>query len=82
MLGDDYISQHIQQSYREYVEQVSYKAYMSDMARNLVSVISGAEIPVRWADTLTEFATAPAKQTETEQQIKSRLIAKLNGREG
>lgn len=81
MLGDDYISQHIQQSYREHVEQLGYKAYMSDMARNLVSMISGAEIP-RWADTLAEFARTPAKQTETEQQIKSRLMAKLNGREG
>lgn len=81
MLGDDYISQHISQGYREYVEQVSYKAYMSDMARNLVSMIRGEEIPVRWVDTLPEFAQAP-KKTETEQQIKSRIMAKLNGKEG
>lgn len=81
MLGDDYISQHIQQSYREHLEQVSYKAYMSDMARHLVSMIRGAEIPVRWADTLVEFTPAPEK-TENEQQIKSRIMAKLNGREG
>lgn len=81
MLGDDYISQHISQAYREYVEQVGYKAYMSDMARHLVSMISGQEIPVRWADTLVEFAPAPQK-TETEKQIKSRIMAKLNGKEG
>lgn len=81
MLGDDYIAQHIEQSYQEHLERVGYRAYMSDMARHLVSMISGQEIPVRWADTLVEFAPAP-KKTETEQQIKSRIMAKLNGKEG
>lgn len=81
MLGDGFIAQHISQAYREHMEQVGYKAYMSDMARNLVSMLSGNEIPVRWVDTLAEFAPAP-KKTETEQQIKSRIMAKLNGKEG
>ena len=84
MLGDDYISQHIQQAYREYIEQTSYKAYMSNMVKNIASMISGQEIAMKWTDILDELDgnTAPAEQTETEQEIKSRLLAKLNGREG
>lgn len=84
MLGDGYIAQHIRQSYREYIEQVSYKAYMSNMVRNIVSMISGQEIETKWSDILEELDgnAAPVKQTETEQEIKSRLLSKLNGREG
>ena len=84
MLGDEYISQHIQQGYRDYLEQTSYKAYMSNMVRNIASMLRGNEIETKWSDILDELdgATAPAKQTETEQEIKSRLLAKLNGKEG
>lgn len=84
MLGDDYISQHIQQGYREYIEQTSYKAYMSNMLKNIASVLTGNEIEKNWSDILDELdgSTAPEKQTETEEEIKSRLLAKLNGREG
>ena len=84
MLGDDYISQHILQSYREYLEQTSYKVYMSNMAKGIASALTGSEIETSWKDILDELdgSVAPAKQTETEHEIKSRLLAKLNGREG
>ena len=84
MLGDDYISQHISQSYRDYIEQISYKAYMSNMVKDIVSMFSGQEITRKWTDILDELDgnATPAKQTETEQEVKSRLLAKLNGREG
>lgn len=84
MLGDDYISQHIHQEYRDYIEQTSYKAYMSNAVANIVSMISGQEIAMRWTDILDELDgnVTPETQTETEQEIKSRLLAKLNGREG
>ena len=84
MLGDGYISQHVRQSYRDYIEQTSYKAYMSNAVANIVSMISGQEIVRRWTDFLDELDgnATPAKQTETEQEIKSRLLSKLNGKEG
>ena len=84
MLGDDYISQHIQQSYREYIEQTSYKAYMSNMAKVVASALTGNEFATNWSDILNELdgTTTPEEQTETEQEVKSRLLAKLNGREG
>lgn len=83
MLGDDYISQHILQAYREYTEQTSYKAYMSNMVKCIASTL-GYESEVRWIDILGELdnSTTPETQTETEQEVKSRLLAKLNGREG
>ena len=84
MLGDDYISQHILQAYRERLEQTSYKMYMSNLVKDIVSLISGNETENKWIQMLEELDdnTAPEKQTETEQQVKSRLLAKLNGREG
>lgn len=84
MLGDDYISQHIQQGYREYVEQTSYKMYMSNMVKDIASMIIGNEIETKWSDILDDLDgnTAPEQQTETEHEVKSRLLAKLNGREG
>ena len=84
MLGDDYISQHITQSYRDYVEQTSYKMYMSDMVKEITSAVTGLSIETKWSDILEylDDTTTPEKQTETEQEIKSRLLAKLNGREG
>ena len=84
MLGDEYISQHILQSYREYLEQTSYKVYMSNMAKGVLTVLSGNTIETSWLDILNdlESSVTPEKQTESEQEIKSRLLAKLNGREG
>ena len=84
VLGDDYISQHVLQGYREYLEQTSYKVYMSNMVKGIASAITGHEIETKWSDILDDLdgSTAPEKQTETEQEIKSRLLAKLNGREG
>ena len=56
---------------------------MSNMVKNIASLISGQEIETRWTDILDELDgnTAPVKQTETEQEIKSRLLSKLNGKE-
>lgn len=84
MLGDGYIAQHIRQSYREYIEQTSYKVYMSDMVKHITTAFTGSEIERRWCDILDELdgSTTTEKQTETEQEVKSRLLAKLNGREG
>lgn len=84
MLGDDYISQHIHQSYREYVELTSYKVYMSNMAKETASALTGKEFSMSWSDILDELdgSAVPEKQKETEQEVKSRLLAKLNGKEG
>ena len=84
MLGDDYISQHVLQSYRDYLEQTSYKIYMSNIAKGIASALTGAEIETSWKDILDDLdgSVTPENQTETEEEIKSRLLAKLNGREG
>lgn len=84
MLGDEYISQHVFQAYRDYLEQTSYKVYMSNMLAEIGSMVSGSEVSTRWSEILSDLddSVTPAKQTETEQEIKSRLLAKLNGREG
>lgn len=83
MLGDEYIAQHVSQSYREYIERTSYRAYMSNGIANIISMISGQEVNHRWVDILDELdGSATPEKTETEQEIKSRMLAKLNGREG
>lgn len=84
-MGDEYISQHILQSYHDYLEQTSYKVYMSDMAKNLVSMLSGEAQETSWRDVLQDLdqgLSYEKPQTETEQEIKTRLLAKLNGKEG
>ena len=57
---------------------------MSNMVKNIASMISGNEIGTNWSDILNDLdgTTTPEEQTETEQEVKSRLLAKLNGREG
>ena len=57
---------------------------MTNMAKGIVSMLSGNEYETNWSDILHDLdgTTAPETQTETEQEIKSRLLAKLNGREG
>ena len=84
VLGDDYISQHVLQGYREYLEQTTYKVYMSNMVKEIASYVSGLTYEQKWSDILSDLdgSTTPETQTETEQEIKSRLLAKLNGREG
>lgn len=85
VLGDEYISQHVLQAYREHLEQTSYKLYMSNMAKGIASALTGSEIETSWGDILNELdgSTAPEKQTtESEQQIKTRMLAKLNGKGG
>lgn len=84
MLGDEYIAQHILQSYRDYLEQTSYKSYISNRVDNIVSMLSGQEITTKWTDILDELdgTVTPEKQTESEKEIRSRLLARLNGKEG
>ena len=85
VLGDEYISQHILQSYHDYLEQTSYKVYMSDMAKNIVSMLSGTEQETSWRDVLDDLDQGlkyEKPQTETEQEVKTRLLAKLKGKEG
>ena len=83
-LGDEYISQHILQSYHDYLEQTSYKVYMSEMAKNLVSVLTGTEQETSWRDVLQDLdqgLSYEKPQTETEEEVKTRILAKLNGKE-
>ena len=85
MLGDEYISQHVLQSYHDYLEQTSYKVYMSDMAKNIASMLSGTEQETSWRDVLNDLNQGlcyEQPQTETEQEIKTRMLAKLKGKEG
>lgn len=83
-MGDDYISQHVLQEYRNYMEQTSYKVYMSNRARELVSIMSGTMLETGWVDILQDLdaSVTPVQQTESESEIKSRILKKLNGREG
>lgn len=85
VLGDEYISQHILQSYHDYLEQTSYKVYMSEMAKNLFSAITGTEQETSWREVLQDLdrgLSYEKPQTETEEEIKSRMLAKLKGKEG
>ena len=56
---------------------------MSNMAKEIASMLSGSEVETRWSDILNELdnSVTPEKPTETEQEVKSRMLAKLNGRE-
>ena len=83
MLGDEYISQHVLQAYRDYLEQTSYKVYMSNMAREIASALTGSDIETSWSDILHDLdnSVRPEKQTETEEEVKSRILARLNRKE-
>ena len=83
MLGDEYISQHVLQAYRDYLEQTSYKVYMSNMARGIASALTGSDIETSWSDILHDLdnSVRPEKQTETEEEVKSRILARLNRKE-
>lgn len=84
VLGDEYISQHILQAYREHLEQTSYKVYMSNIGKELLSMLSGTQLETSWSDILHDLddSVAYEKQTESESEIKNRILKKLNGREG
>lgn len=58
--------------------------YMSNMVKEIASFVTGATYERQWSDIIEELdgSAAPEKQTETEQEVKTRLLAKLNGREG
>ena len=84
VLGDDYIAQHVIQGYRDHLERTSYMVYMSNRATELVSLMSGTQLQTSWADILNDLdaSVAYAKpQTESANEIKSRILNKLNGRE-
>ena len=83
MLGDEYISQHVLQAYRDYLEQTSYKVYMSNMARVIASALTGSDTETSWSDILHDLdnSVRPEKQTETEEEVKSRILARLNRKE-
>lgn len=80
MLGDEYIAQHVLQGYRDYLEQTSYKVYMSNLTKGIASALTGAEIATSWSDILNDLDSSvePDTQTETEEEIKTRIISKLN----
>lgn len=59
---------------------------MSNVVKLIATTISGNEIETKWSDILdaldnVDGSAAPEKQTETEQEIRSRLLSKLNRRE-
>ena len=85
VLGEEYISQHVLQGYREHLEQTSYKVYMSNRAKEIVSIMSGTPLEASWSDILHDLdaSVSYAKpQTESESEIRTRILNKLNGREG
>lgn len=83
VLGDDYISQHVVQSYREYVEKTSYRIYMSSMFGELAGMIAGSPVERKWSDILADLDdTNDDRDQESEQQIRTRILSKLNGRGG
>ena len=57
---------------------------MSNMTKEIATAVTGLEFENRWSDFIDELDgnTAPETQTETEEEVKSKLLAKLNGREG
>lgn len=85
MLGDEYISQHVLQGYREYLEQTSYKVYMSNIGKEIASMLCGTPLETSWSDILTDLDNSVAyekPQTESESEIRTRILNKLNGKEG
>ena len=83
VLGDEYISQHIFQSYRDYLAETSYKVYVTNILRGLASMVSGKEVESSYYDILQDLdnSVKPAKRAESEQEIKTRILTKLNGKE-
>lgn len=57
---------------------------MSNLTKGIATALTGAEIETSWSDILTELndSVEPETQTETEQDVKNRILAKLNERKG
>lgn len=55
---------------------------MSNMAKGIASALTGSEIDTSWAEILHDLDSSmtPEKPQETEQEIKFRLLSKLNGK--
>lgn len=54
---------------------------MSDKASSLVSMFGGEESPTRWVEILDQLNEGLTyEKTETEGEIKNRILAKLNGK--
>ncbi len=84
-LGDEYISQHVLQSYHDYLEQTGYKVYMSNKASEIVAALCQTEPHNGFQDILDELNEGlryAKPQTESEEDIKSRMLKKLHGKEG
>ena len=85
MLGDEYIAQHVLQGYQEYLRETSYKVYMSSIGKEIASMLSGTPLESSWSDILADLDASVAytqPQTESESEIKNRILTKLNGKEG
>ena len=56
---------------------------MSNMARGIASALTGSDIETSWSDILHDLdeSVRPGKQTETADEVKTRILAKLNGKE-
>ena len=56
---------------------------MSNMAKGIASALTGSDIETSWSDILRDLdgAVAPKKETETEEEVKSRILARLNRKE-
>lgn len=83
MLGDDYISQHVWQAYREYVELTSCRTYLTDTLRSVEALLYGSDARPRWYDIIEEMNGQTACEAPREgsaEEIKSQLMAKLNGK--
>ena len=68
----------------EYSEQTTYKVYMSNRAKEIASAMYG-KLETSWSDILNELNASVSyvkPQTESESEIKTRILNKLNGKEG
>ena len=56
---------------------------MSNMAKGIASALTGSDIETSWSDILHDLdnSVTPATQTETEAEVRTRILAKLNGKE-
>ena len=56
---------------------------MSNMAKGIASALTGTEVETSWSDILNDLDSSvkPGVQTETEEEVKTRILAKLNGKE-
>ena len=82
-LGDEYISQHIQQGYYDYLKQTGYQIYMSNKVSEIVAALCQTEPHNGFKDILDELndgLSYEQPQTKTEEEVKSKMLAKLHGK--